>query len=317
MRGLIPACLVILGLCVVGAYMLANKRRLDEKERARTAGFAKSSAYMRLRNESESFARLVEPIVDRNDKEALIKLLRKAHAASRQAAFSMNVFKGQPNLVKAMIDGGYVRKGEINELDRVYSIDKREVLEMGFETAIRWGYADIVGTLLDRGVDANMRLGGGWPAVAQAAAWGHTDVVNKLLDAGARIDVAIDWASGPPPIIRPGDMERRRIGMTPLMLAAQNGHAETVMLLIGRGASVRKKWVTGETALDVVLRRRWEAATSIQSRVTTTQSMFPSVQTPARAEAISKRIAKQVDWLKVEKILQAAQKKELHQAASH
>ena len=74
----------------------------------------------------------------------------------------------------------------------------------------------------------------------RAALGGYTDVISSLIDAGANVNMP--------------DLD----GMTPLMIAAKNGHRFTVELLVRRGADVNFRNVKGETALDIANKYRYK-----------------------------------------------------------
>lgn len=110
------------------------------------------------------------------------------------------------------------------------------------------GYTGIVHRLLDTGVDVNTRYGNDLTALMWAAGYadgaGVADaekVVTLLLDRHASID-AVD-----------------NRGRTPLMIAAENGHAEMVDLLISRGADPALKDKGGKTAFDLAPDERTRA----------------------------------------------------------
>jgi ankyrin repeat protein len=102
------------------------------------------------------------------------------------------------------------------------------------------GFLDVVRRLLDAGVDPGFRYGNALTALMWAA--GHEDgvgapaaqgVVDLLLGRGAQIDAVDDR------------------GRTPLMMAAELGHAEVAAMLIGRGADQAVRDKSGKTALDL------------------------------------------------------------------
>ena len=102
------------------------------------------------------------------------------------------------------------------------------------------GFLEVVRRLLDAGVDPRFRYGNELTALMWAA--GHEDgvgapaaqgVVDLLLGRGAQIDAVDDR------------------GRTPLMMAAELGHAEVAATLIGRGADQAVRDKSGRTALDL------------------------------------------------------------------
>ena len=102
------------------------------------------------------------------------------------------------------------------------------------------GFLEIVRRLLEAGVDARFRYGNDLTALMWAA--GHEDgvgaqaaqgVVDLLLSRGAELDAMDDR------------------GRTPLMMAAELGHAELVAMLIGRGADLSVRDRRGKTAFDL------------------------------------------------------------------
>ena len=102
----------------------------------------------------------------------------------------------------------------------------------------------IITALLDAGADVNAKVTGsfskvpGFTALHFAAGMGNDDIVAVLLEREAAIDPVSD-----------GDMWGSN-KVTPLMLAANKGHAAVVRTLIGGGADVTLN-VSGVTALKV------------------------------------------------------------------
>jgi serine/threonine-protein phosphatase 6 regulatory ankyrin repeat subunit B len=95
------------------------------------------------------------------------------------------------------------------------------------------GCLEVVQLLLARGADSRVRMHGGGRALDWAAAGGWIEVVEALL------------AHDPGLLELPGDDE-----CTPVTVAAGNGHAAIVALLIGQGADVRHRMPQGGRALD-------------------------------------------------------------------
>lgn len=127
--------------------------------------------------------------------------------------------------------------------------------------ASRTGIPEVVKSLLDHGADPNARERKGQTAILWAAAEGNGEVVDLLIDAGA--DYKTPLPSGFTPMtfaIREGqtDVVRRLLaravdvnepmrpekrggggpqnGMSPLMMAVENGHFELAEMLLENGA---------------------------------------------------------------------------------
>jgi ankyrin repeat protein len=91
--------------------------------------------------------------------------------------------------------------------------------------------AQVVSTLLQRGVDVNLRQPDGATALHWAAYHDDLEAVNLLLEARADVNVA------------------NELGVTPLYLACENGSATVVRRLLAAGARPNAALPSGETPL--------------------------------------------------------------------
>ncbi|MFN3689362.1 MAG: ankyrin repeat domain-containing protein [Fimbriimonadales bacterium] len=110
--------------------------------------------------------------------------------------------------------------------------------------AVIRGYDEIALLLIERGasLDARDRSGDrenrhpGNSPVHYAAIYGRTRVLQAMLDRGVSPNL------------------RDRNGRTLLMMAAENGHRDTVRLLLERGADPKARSALGDTVLDAARR---------------------------------------------------------------
>lgn len=110
--------------------------------------------------------------------------------------------------------------------------------------AVIRGYDSIALTLIERGASLDARdksgdrqqMSPGYSPVHYAAIYGRTRVLERMLQAGVSPDL------------------RDKNGRTLMMLAAENGHADTVRLLLRHGANPRTVSALGETVLDCAKR---------------------------------------------------------------
>lgn len=129
-------------------------------------------------------------------------------------------------------------------LSRGAKVDARE--HKG-QTALMWaaaeGHSDVVALLLEAGADFRRPLKSGFTPLFFAVREGRTVVVEQLLAAGANLNAAMQPETrsekGPVP------------GMSPLLMAVENGHFELAKILLDRGADPNDQR-SGFTALHTL-----------------------------------------------------------------
>ncbi|POM78844.1 Hypothetical protein PHPALM_3577 [Phytophthora palmivora] len=118
---------------------------------------------------------------------------------------------------KVLVEKGVQATLEYLEEQQVTSVTDGRA---AFNYAARYGHAEVISLLLQRGADVAATEEDGWTALHYAAANGKTAVVSLLLQHGA--DVAAT----------------KEDGWTALHYAAANGKTEVVSLLLQHGADV-------------------------------------------------------------------------------
>ncbi len=126
------------------------------------------------------------------------------------------------------------------------------------------GYADVVSSMLEKGVDVNVEDRQGYTALTYAAGEGHTEIVKLLVRAGSRSNVNKSFGRALAVAVGRGHTEiagllieegaslnekTKSYGLTTLMVAANKGYTEIVRALIDKGAEVNARALNGLTAL--------------------------------------------------------------------
>lgn len=102
------------------------------------------------------------------------------------------------------------------------------------QTVLEEGMTAVVEILLDRGWSPHAALGNGWTPLAVAASRNHVALMERLLSAGTPVNATF--------------VLNDVAGVTPLMLAAVNGHEEAVSILLNGGADRTMQASNGATA---------------------------------------------------------------------
>lgn len=150
-----------------------------------------------------------------------------------------SAIRGDVNTVKTLLDKGV----DVNTRD----MDGNTALDF----AAGEGHLEVVKVLLDKGADVNVKgkmLG--FTPLMTATRHGHEEIVKILLDKGADVNaisgaVTFSWTSFDGSSSESGV----RGGWTALIIAAQEGNADIVKVLLQKGADVNIKDVNGDTAL--------------------------------------------------------------------
>lgn len=104
--------------------------------------------------------------------------------------------------------------------------------------AVHFGHHDLVETLIAEGADIAIRNSLGRTALHEAAATGQDAIARLLVEYGANVNTRVN-------------SQALDSGMTPLLFAADQGHVDTVGLLIDLGALINWKDSDGWTALKM------------------------------------------------------------------
>jgi ankyrin repeat protein len=118
-------------------------------------------------------------------------------------------------------------------LDAGISPESRKGQWSALSRAVLFGQVEAVEVLLDAGANINAPNPALGSAVYLAAAARHNTLLSRLLQRGADPNLTPDW------------------GLTPLMVAAQQGNLSAVSILLEHAADPRRRNPAGRSALDL------------------------------------------------------------------
>ena len=221
-RGIGPVLLLVFcAAAAIGSYAYSQKAKRDDRQRIQSTSRT---------NEALSDA------VRSGDLKRIETALQSDRSADYGGALFAASYDGSSQVVRLLL----------SRAKPLYPFD----LEHALYAAAGFGYAEIASLLMRAGATGNMRNPGGYTVLARASEKGHVDVVGLLLDSGVDPDSPIQPAPHAPGEFSPS----RDAGMTPLMLASYNGHAAVVRELLKRGADAALRSHCGHTALELSLR---------------------------------------------------------------
>ena len=144
---------------------------------------------------------------------------------------------------RAFFEHRYRAKEQDTDIRLIYTLTELPEVPVSIQEAAAIGDADLIISILEKGVEVDWREDG-WlkTALHRAAISGHADVVELLLVKGADTNA------------------RDSFGSIALHYAAEKGHKQIAELLIDRGADVnaRRSWPAGDTPLHEAVRAEHE-----------------------------------------------------------
>jgi uncharacterized protein len=196
---------------------------------------------------------------ERDDLEAAELLIEAG------ARVSAKTREGVTPLQLAAINGSAAMLGRLLRAGADANAPLTPAEDTALMIAARAGKADAIRALLEAGATVDARESwGGTTALMWAASEGHVDATARLIAAGADINARSHYVAaangrgfeGRTPLASrsEGKPEEFASGwLTPLMLAAREGHLGVARLLVGAGADIDAAAGDGKTALAIAI----------------------------------------------------------------
>jgi ankyrin repeat protein len=190
--------------------------------------FAACATVLAVRDGDRTLDRALVSAIERGDQRTATNLLKRGANPSAKSSSGAPVLvesstRGLVETTKLLLDKG----ADPNTKSRA---DESALLTVLNSRQRSGHWQTIVKLLLDKGADAKARTPGGYTALNLVTDY---SVVKALIAHGADVNVPMP-----------------RSGITPLMMAASRGRADTVRLLLSNKANVQAKDIRGRTALD-------------------------------------------------------------------
>jgi ankyrin repeat protein len=179
---------------------------------------------------------------------------------------------GNASLVRLLLDAGananaslpggetvLMTAARVGNLDAVKALLSRganpNARERRDQTALMWaaaeGHAAVVRVLIEAGSAINATLASGFTPLFFAVREGHIDVARALVEAGVNVNETMKPKEERPAATVGTNYEPVKKGMSPLLMAVENGHFELAIALVEAGANPNDQ-PTGFTPLHAI-----------------------------------------------------------------
>jgi ankyrin repeat protein len=178
------------------------------------------------------------------------------------------------------------KNGEVDRLEalvaRTMSLDLNQHHQGGITALIAAAYKNRTSTvqfLVDAGADPDGGALNGWTPLMAASTKGFVAIGQILIEAGANPNAAT-----------------RTTKLTSLILAAQNGHADFIELLLGLSVDVNAITTDGKTAFSLATAGGFDAALQVLQRSKVSQQRVKDPKESADESAL----ADELDGVRIE-----------------